>query len=152
GISEVVANTYNGVLNIVGGKLMDVSAVQTGNYGMRKKLFVYKLYSTNDSDAITARFDTAEDLIAYGSYIGLNDMAGQIAGGDVYVKRALHATLSSTTPATFAADVLLGNLVSAQDYSRYLQSSPAINALMAAEPDSAFTAGWVITMARAAEL
>src|SRR5690606_21697334 len=44
------------------------------------------------------------------------------------------------------------NLVSAQDYSRYLMSSTAIHALMAAEPDSAFTAGWVITMARAVEL
>jgi Calx-beta domain len=47
---------------------------------------------------------------------------------------------------------LLGNVSTAQDYASYLQNTAAINALIAAEPESAFSAGWTITFARSIEL
>ncbi len=73
------------------------------------------------------------------------------AGGDVFVKRAFYNSLAGVTQAGDLTS-LLGNFSMAQDYSFYLQNSASINALLAAEPDSAFTAGWVITLARAVEL
>ena len=40
----------------------------------------------------------------------------------------------------------------AQDYENYLNNREAINALMAAYPESAFTAGWIATFARVNDL
>ena len=40
----------------------------------------------------------------------------------------------------------------AQDYENYLNNREAINALIAANPDSAFTAGWIATFARVNDL
>ena len=45
-----------------------------------------------------------------------------------------------------------GDLGVAQDYENYLNNREAINALMAANPESAFTAGWIATFARVSEL
>jgi Ca2+-binding RTX toxin-like protein len=40
----------------------------------------------------------------------------------------------------------------AQDYEQYLNNREVINAVMAANPDSAFTAGWIATFARVNDL
>ncbi|MDA5193673.1 cadherin domain-containing protein [Govanella unica] len=158
GIAESVAGTYNNILSAVGGKLIAPDEVQAGNYGMRKTKYVYKPTSTKDSDAITHTFDMDENgakkLISYGVYEGLSDMIGQIAGGDIYAKRAIAKTISEGNfeNSLFSIDTLIGNITSAQDYSRYLANSTAINALIIAEPDSAFAAGWIITIAQANEL
>jgi hypothetical protein len=45
-----------------------------------------------------------------------------------------------------------GDLALAQDYENYLNNREAINAVMAANPESAFTAGWIATFARVNEL
>ena len=45
-----------------------------------------------------------------------------------------------------------GNLSVAQDYENYLNNREAINALIAANPDTAFTAGWIATFARVNDL
>ena len=47
---------------------------------------------------------------------------------------------------------LSGDLRTAQDYENYLNNREAINALMAANPESAFTAGWIATFARVNDL
>jgi RTX calcium-binding nonapeptide repeat (4 copies) len=47
---------------------------------------------------------------------------------------------------------MAGDLSIAQDYETYLNNREAINALMAANPDSAFTAGWIATFARVNDL
>ncbi len=83
-------------------------------------------------------------------------------GGDVYIKRALSATLAAAggdanldtaySAGAFEMATLLGNIATAQSYGEYLQNPAVINALIAAEPSSAFTAGWVITLARVLEM
>ncbi|HEV7881165.1 cadherin domain-containing protein, partial [Bradyrhizobium sp.] len=45
-----------------------------------------------------------------------------------------------------------GDLAVAQDYENYLNNREAINALMAANPESAFTAGWIAAFARVNDL
>ncbi len=156
-VASAVSDTFNAVLSATGGTLLNPSAVQSGNYGMRKKAFVYKPFSTRDSDAITQKFsgkDAAMRLIGYGVYTGFTDPDFQIAGGDTYVKRALYRTfeLGGLDPLNFDSNVLLGNMASAQQYESYLANSGVINALVAAEPNSAFAIETLITLARAEEL
>ena len=156
-VASAVSETFNALLSSTGGTLLNPEAVQSGNYGMRKSAFVYKPYSTRDSDAITQKFsgkDAATRLIGYGVYQGLTDPDFQIAGGDIYVKRALYNTfeIGGLDPRNFDINVLLGNIASAQQYEGYLANSGVINALVAAEPDSVFAIETLITLARAQEL
>ncbi|MEV5032350.1 cadherin domain-containing protein [Sphingobium sp. LMC3-1-1.1] len=156
-VASAVSETFNSILSATGGALLDPTSVQSGNYGMRGKKFVYKPYSTKSSDAITQRFsgkDAATRLIGYGVYTGLTDPDFKIAGGDVYVKRALYNTfeMGGLNALDFDSSVLLGNIASAQQYESYLANSTVINALVAAEPDSVFAAETMINLARAVEL
>lgn len=158
-MASAVAETFNGVLAATGGTLLDPEAVQSGNYGMRKKDFVYRPTHTRDKDAITFRLPMKQEdamgrMIGYGVYQGLVDPDFKIVGGDVYVKRALYNSfeLGGVSATDFDTSVLLGNIASAQAYESYLANSTVINALVAAEPDSVFAAETMINLARAVEL
>jgi hypothetical protein len=91
----------------------------------------------------------------------------EVIGGDLILKRA-HQNSQSNIPdpepewaglitpssqsgaeklATLSADLSV-----AQDYENYLNNREAINALIAANPDSAFAAGWIATFARVNDL
>ena len=70
----------------------------------------------------------------------------QPIGGDFLLKRAV-ATSEATDSFTLSA-----HMAAAEEYGRYLEDREAINALIAAEPDSVFTAGWAIMLAQAEEL
>ena len=69
-----------------------------------------------------------------------------IVGGDILSRRAFENSKALNYTA-LAADLEL-----AQDYRTYLNNAPVINALMAAQPESSFTAGWVLTLLKAREL
>lgn len=156
-LTDSAASNFNAVLGTIGGALLTPSTVQTGNYGMRSKDFVYRPYSTRDKGEITARFsgvDGGQALVAHGTYLGLKDISEQVAGGDIYVKRALATSLGNhiTAPNEFSMEVLLGDLVVAQDYNTFLGQKEMIGALISADPESAFSAGWLVTLVRAGEL
>ncbi|HYG48209.1 MAG TPA: cadherin domain-containing protein [Allosphingosinicella sp.] len=165
GLAAAAANSFNAVLNFSGSVLVDPSAVQSGNYGMRKSDFVYRPVHTKDKEAITARFSgktAAEKLLAHGTYLGLSSMIGQMAGGDIYVKRALASSLANAggnpgsdaagAAGSFDMNSLLGDLAIGADYTRYTQEKFLINVMIAAEPNTVFAAGWLATLARAVEL
>jgi uncharacterized membrane protein YGL010W len=102
----------------------------------------------------------------------------EVIGGDLFMKRA-HQNSSSNhqqvlpppdpttgggdpgatgtltpSPASAAEQlaIMSGDLALAQDYENYLNNREAINALMAANLNSAFTAGWIATFARVNDL
>ncbi len=153
-----VVNMFNGVLAATGGTLLDPELVQSGSYGMRKKDFTYRpVGGGSDKDNITQTFggnDAAGQLIGYGIYTGLTDPDFKIAGGDIYVKRALYNGIEQGgfDAKHFDTSALLGNLSSAQQYESYLANANVINALVAAEPNSVFTIETLLTLARADEL
>jgi Ca2+-binding RTX toxin-like protein len=157
-IASAVSETYNSILAATGGTLINPYAVQSGSYGMRKKDFVYRPSGGgSDRGDITQRFsgqDAAQHLIGYGVYQGLSDPDFKIAGGDIYVKRALYNTfgMGGIDPLNFDTSILLGNIASAQSYEKYLQNSTVINALVSAEPNSVFAIETLLTLARADEL
>jgi hypothetical protein len=91
----------------------------------------------------------------------------EVIGGDLLLKRAHQNSASNvagpepewaglTTPSSQSgAEQLVtmsADLSVAQDYENYLNNREAINALIAANPDSAFAAGWIATFARVNDL
>ncbi|HEX8308953.1 MAG TPA: putative Ig domain-containing protein [Allosphingosinicella sp.] len=165
GLAGAAANSFNAVLNFSGATLLDPSDVQSGNYGIRTSNFVYRPVHTQDKDAITARFTgkaAPDKLVAHGTYLGLSSMLGQMAGGDIYVKRALATALANAggnpgsnaagAAGSFDMTTLLGDLSIGADYTKYRKDKGLINVMIAADPETVFAAGWLATLARAVEL
>jgi Ca2+-binding RTX toxin-like protein len=72
--------------------------------------------------------------------------AVNLTGGDILMRDMWEHSQAGNTSA-FAADLQI-----AHDYRLYRDNAPLINAIMAAEPESAFTTGWALTLLRAQEL
>ena len=70
----------------------------------------------------------------------------QVIGGDLFVKRAI-LNSSATTITQLSADLDV-----AENYLKYRMNWQSYNQIMAEEPNSAFTAGWIITLQRTNEL
>lgn len=158
-LASAAAETFNAVLDAAGGTLLNPQAVQAGNYGMRKSDYVYQTTASKDQNNITFRVSSkAKDafgkVLGYGVVQALTDPDFQIAGGDVYVKRAIYNTfeLGGINAGNFDSNVLFGNIASAQSYERYLANAGVVGALVSAEPDSVFAAETLINLARADEL
>ncbi|WP_404338976.1 hypothetical protein AB2M62_07430 [Sphingomonas sp. MMS12-HWE2-04] len=88
--------------------------------------------------------DSSNTAVELGVMSGI--AATRIRGGDIIVKRALYGTPTNS----FAE--LAGRAQVAQDYAKYLKNPAAINALIAGDPSSAFSAGWIVTLMQAEEL
>ncbi len=83
----------------------------------------------------------------------------EVIGGDLILKRAHQAFINGphpepteTSPDFSDLIKLGGDLSVAQDYENYLNNREAINALIVANPDTAFAAGWIATFARVNDL
>ena len=113
---------------------------------------------------IDRSFTSADDAVHVAALDVLQNL--EVIGGDLLLKRA-HQNSTSNHPETVPAGDDLGQLQIlrpeqlatmsadlrvAQDYENYLDNREAINALMAANPTSAFTAGWIATFARVNDL
>jgi hypothetical protein len=144
-VSEQLADGVAGIVNAYLGAV--------GGIGVAKSQTEYIGYQTDlpGTPYIEARpgvpyhyFANANDAVnAAGLDAVLNTEA---IGGDLFFKRVhAHATYSDLM-------TLSGDLQVAQDYERYLDNRDVINALMAANPNSAFTAGWMATFAEASSL
>jgi Ca2+-binding RTX toxin-like protein len=150
-------DAINGVIAMVGGR-EDVVGVANpvaekhkyrwdaaqGDYEMQELVgstFV-KRYDGKDASA-------AVDI---GVLLGIRDTL--IVGGDLFMKRAILNYLPAGVLPTAEKDIitLLGNMQIAEDFGRYMRDPEPINRLMAANPNSAFTAAWAITLLRAEEL
>lgn len=150
-------DSINGVIAMVGGR-EDVVGVANpvaekhkyrwdaaqGDYEMQELVgstFV-KRYDGKDASA-------AVDI---GVLLGIRDTL--IVGGDLFMKRAILNYLPAGVLPTAEKDIitLLGNMQIAEDFGRYMRDPEPINRLMAANPNSAFTAAWAITLLRAEEL
>jgi hypothetical protein len=105
----------------------------------------------------TPRFTDPNDAIQEGVRELL--IQTKVIGGDLLLKRAQQAFIAGSHPDPYAEPTnfkdligLSGDLRTAQDYEIYLNNREAINAVMAANPDTAFTAGWIATFARVNDL
>ena len=70
----------------------------------------------------------------------------QIEGGNIFLKRVVQNS-QATNLREFA-----GELQIAEDFAQYLEDKDAIDTVIASDPNSAFAAGWIITLLQAEEL
>jgi len=71
--------------------VLNPQEVEPGQYGMYKSKFRYQTGFGRKAPDI--RFKEAGDLVAFGTLVALEDM--KIAGGDIYLKRALDQSLEN---------------------------------------------------------
>ena len=154
-VASSVSDTLNAIVANSGGQLIDGNLIQSGNYGMYGKDFVYRPQSSQDKDSITQRFrgkDAAQNLIEYGVSSAVFDKDFVIFGGDVYVKRALYNYIDGVNSSSFDLTTMMGNLTVGSDYGRFIASQFAIQGLIAADPSSSFAVSWVVTLGQGADL
>jgi len=161
-LATSAAQILNTVVAATASEVADAENIRVGAYGTYKKDLVYRATGGPGNGGVTFRTRDADELIRHGAAIGVFDLLPRLVGGDVFVKRAIAATLSmaggnqaSNGPGAageFDVTTLMGNIVTAQDYAKYFQNAAAINILLAAEPESVFSAGWMLTLTRALEL
>jgi Ca2+-binding RTX toxin-like protein len=161
-LANSVASVLNGVLEATGAKLIDATQVRLGSYGTYKKDLVYRPASGPKAGEITFRTQDADALLAHGSAIALSDLLPRLQGGNVFVKRAIAATLAQTNvnaalngtgaAGSFTVETFFGNIATAQDYTAYRKDATSIDALVASDPASEFAGTWLATMAHAYEL
>lgn len=173
-VAEAMGNsakdTLNSILAQVNGTILNKEAIHTGSYGHHEGDLAY----FGDEDLASKFGSEAKDVLGYGALGNLKDV--QIAGGDVYAKRAFYATLEGFTVNSEAEtvdevingvltpytrelidtenglDAALGNMAVAAEYQEYLKHHAVINSIMAENPNSAFTIGWLITILQASQL
>lgn len=155
GLATAVSGSLNTVIDLIGGDLINGSNVVGGTYGLRGKDYSYRdapsiTRNGKDVDRLFEGDDGSTNLVNYGLYNALSNFA--VAGGNVFVKRALLSTLKFAGSGEFSSDLLLGNLSTAQDYTLYNQNPGTINTLIRTQQDTPFAAGWAITLVRAVEL
>lgn len=142
------AQTINALVAFTGGRvdpnslaevgIRPISYMQMGdNFVFQAPGVFYTNYSFNSFDPLVPQIDPA--LLSVIRAVDLH-------GGDILMRRAWQNSQATNTSA-FSTDLQI-----AKDYRLYLENSELINAIMAAEPDSAFTTGWALTLLRADEL
>lgn len=186
-VAYSAGEVLNALIEMSGATIVDGDDISFGEFGTRKKDFVYRGHTANGKWVTAFRSREAQLVINFGLAYAISQLIPRMAGGDVFTKRAIARTLAfsgldyenmpalqegrrivdnpryQVTPAQydldslelarkFDASMLLGNLSAAFDYRSYLENRESIDTLIAADPNSAFAAAWMITFARAVEL
>jgi hypothetical protein len=73
-----------------GTRVADASGVQTGAYETKGSRFIYKV---NAAGSYAFASKDVSRIVNHGAFIALSDLSERLIGGDVYIKRALAATL-----------------------------------------------------------
>jgi Ca2+-binding RTX toxin-like protein len=156
--ADSVAGILNGVIEASGAHVADGSGIRAGSYEIKGGDF---RYHESGGDDVTFKTSDAAELINHGSFIALSDLSDRLIGGDVYVKRALSATLEQAhgnanapgyAAGRFDGQALLGNIATAQAYSSYLQNTSVISALIESDSKTAFSVEWIAKLAMAVDL
>ena len=148
GLAQSVSNEINAIVGATGGKIVAESA---NNYiefyqkdsNIRVTGFDSQQTNYNAPSTNSAIWANIVDANAFGLIKGAS-----VANGDIVLEAALGSALHKDG----ALSEIATDLQVAKDYETYLANSDAIDTLMAANPDSSFTAGWTLTLLRAKEL
>ena len=145
-MAKTAANNINSFLDSLG-----VTAVKAAEYVPTKvgyfvnhmnQRYVFAVDAVGNNGELNQENTTA--AIAYAQNVALAGLS--LVGGDVVVRRAFDASRDEGM-VQLAFDVQI-----AKDYRYYLENVTLVNALIAAQPQSEFAAGWLVTLLRAQEL
>jgi Ca2+-binding RTX toxin-like protein len=136
-MANTAADTLNGIADLIGGDIIQESSVPLQTFGHTgSNLFVK--YGGQQKNV-----GSADEAVEYSVIKSAQQM--KIAGGDIYIKRALKANPNDIT--AWSADIRV-----AADYAHYVVNRKSINAIIRDQPNSTFAASWLVTLQRAAEL
>ena len=159
-LAQSTTGALNGILAEIGGRVVNPSAVVPFIVGVRRGIASFRTGQLSND----YHFSDVGQLQTYAVSNALNQIltGGGIAGGDIYAKRVLASFLNDAltnrgynplangqnASPLIAGDLgaLTGDLSIAQSYARYVANPDVINALIAASPNSAFAAGWLVTL------
>jgi hypothetical protein len=160
-MAPAAASIINAYLRAVDGAALDHSKQVVIGYSKNPDV----LYVTGTPANPNRSFTDANDAVHAAALDVLQNL--EVIGGDLLMKRA-HQNSPSNIPEAAPAGggipgrsqvsgadqlaTLAGDLSVAQDYENYLNNREAINALIAANPNSAFAMGWIATLARVNDL
>lgn len=172
-LANAAIDSLNSIVQSIGGTVLNPGDITHKGYGHDEGDLAY--WHDGGVAGDETRFVEAKDLLSYGVYDQIG--AAEIAGGDIYLKRALYSTLHNwstttsevstdetiggvltpflrdvTTVDSGGLDALLGNMAVAAEYEQYLQNYAVINSIIAENPTSAFAVGWIITLAQASQI
>ncbi len=161
GMAESARDILNGVvstLNAGGAELLNgnvVSGSAWGQHGRDGSVPEVRFWpeGRDSSDSNYPRTTNIAEAIGGGVGHNLSQLA--FIGGDLYARRAFYANAanySNSTPYEYDPATVIGDLAIAADYAAYRENSALINIMLALNPQSAFAAGWAITLQRANEL
>ncbi|NSZ80814.1 hypothetical protein G6M17_16735 [Agrobacterium tumefaciens] len=169
-LAESHISIVKSILDLVDGDVL------AGNVARLTFGFVEEDFSVKIDGQEYSLGSDAKSTINIGVFEALRSM--QIAGGDVYTRRAIHTTLETyqewsidadgatavprtvidptggsasaqETSSSDALNQLMSALMIAKEYQNYLRNISAINAIIAADPNSEFAIGWQMTLAQA---
>jgi hypothetical protein len=152
-MGDAVMGALNALLSEVGGVVSNESALSQFTVGVNTdstlgQVFYYDDNTTGVRTQYQASDTTLQQVLDYSVLRELSEMI--FSGGDVYVERAIdYALRTSATPAMTS---LTGAIQIAEDYETYEANKTVIDALIEADPTSAFSAGWIAELAIAAQM
>ncbi len=156
-MGDQVAAIANSYLKAVSGEAIAYSGHLMIGYNSGAAPYSYVAGWFPNGTESAAHFASADDAVQEGVRELLVNT--EAIGGDLLLKRAHRDFIlgthpdPNTDPNDFTDLIRLSaDLSVAQDYENYLNNKEVINALIAANPNSAFAAGWIATFARVNDL
>lgn len=146
-LARNVVDVVNELLDQVGGVIDPIAGVRMIGIGHDEDEIFAQGEGIGPIERVAGEIGSSEaalEAVTYAIGITLDDL--QIIGGDPILRRAFYASRNSDL------DTIAFNLTVAQDYRTYVDNAWVINTVMMASPESAFTAGWLITLQRAHDI
>jgi Ca2+-binding RTX toxin-like protein len=154
-MADSAAGLVNQVISVSRAQLLSPRETNVGAFGTNGRDFTYRPLGLGGGVVAKSSRDIGE-IVAHGQYALLSSVVNRLAGGDVWIKRALLGVVTQVEASggsgAFDPNALAGGIIAAQDYARYLQNRDKVAALIAADPQSAVSLGWVATLSLASEL
>jgi Ca2+-binding RTX toxin-like protein len=142
------AQVVNRIVDMTGATVLGVGGTQ-GSVGYYNKGTTYTMFLPDGTAMdFASRLSDPQQAWAYAADFGAMALVRnlQLDGGDAIMRRAL-----ATSPAVNVA-ALVSDLEIAKAYNTYIRNAEIINLLLEAEPESAFSVGWILTLMRAQEI
>ena len=161
GMAESARDILNGVVTALGeggAELLNGNVVAGSAWGQHDndgRVPEVRFWPEGENNPDSDYPKTQNIAEAIGGGVGHNLSQLAFVGGDLYARRALFANTANYAagdPYDYEPATIFGDLAIAADYAAYRENAAVINLLLATNPQSAFSAGWAITLQRAHEL
>ncbi len=156
-LANDMANSVSDILNqmtdAIGGEILNTGTIYGGTYGHYSDKLVYHPAGRHSG---RQEFSSGDAFVMLTQGVIRTMQSLDIAGGNIYAKRVVYRGIdelvASGNYTSSSLQDIVTPLTTALDYSFYQENKEEINSLIALEPNSAFAAGWIMTLEQAREM